>query len=440
MYAARLGSLLKPARIASILSAADLGQPAALHDLLNELRQKDGVLHSILQTRETALLGVGWSIQPFILPGKKKATKQAETIAAFCSERIAQIKGLDRAIAHLSDAVYKGYAVAEVLWQKQGKYLVPSEVICHQGRRVAFDNAQKLRWFDDGLKPLPGDDFLAQYPYRFLVHQPRINGDAPTREGLGRELAWLACFRNWAYRDWMLLAELYGKPWKIVKLDRSKAQAEDETVAQDIADNATSSTAVVIYDSIDLEIRWPEAKGGGATASPSPAILAEAAKDMALSVLGQQATTGQVSGGLGGKGAAHEAVRRDILKADDRALSATLRDGLLWAMTALNFGPKAPVPWWSFNTADAVDSKAFVEMLDVAVNKLGAQVPASYFHDESGIPAPANGEAVLRGASPAPAAAPKTGQPTPPPEDQAESEPDPADPLEPDDDPADPGD
>jgi phage gp29-like protein len=428
MYAARLGSLLKPARIAQILTLADQGQPADLHDLLNELRQKDGVLHSVLQTREDALLGVGWTIQPFVAPSKKKATAQNEKIAALCSEWVGQIKGLDRAIAHLADANYKGFSVCEILWKKQGKYIVPSELLCHQGRRFAFDETQKLRWYDDGLKLFPGIDFLGQWPHRFLVHQPRINGDSPSREGLGRTLVWLVCWRVWAWRDWMLFSELYGKPWRIVTIKREGGGDEDLEAAHDIADNATSSTSIVKYDSVDVEFAWPESKGGSQS-SPSPSILGEASKDIALCVLGQQATTGQVTGGLGGKGAAHENVRKDILKADDRAESGTLKDGLLAKCVLLNFGPRASVPGWSFNTAETKDTKAFADTLDVATNKLGMDVPVGYAHDEMGIPKPQAGEPVLRGTrAQAQVPAKLEPKPEPPqPEDDPTGEP-PADP------------
>lgn len=404
MSLARVGSSLNPRRISSILSIADQGQPAQFHDLLNELRQKDGHLHSVLQTRESALTAAGWTIQaPAIFDESKR--QLAEEAAAYCREVADGIERFEPAIAHLTDGLYKGYSVAEVLFQKRGKHVVPVAIEPKQGRRFAFDDAQRLRWYDDGLRMYPGDDFLTTYPRKFLVHQPRVTGDSPTREGLGRILCWLSCFRNWAWRDWMLFSELYGKPWRIVTLKRSETQDEDEAAARQIINDATSSTALLIYDTMQLDIRWPDAPGG-ASSTPAPEIIRTAGADMSLAVLGQLGTTGDVQNGLGGKGDAREQVRKDLLKADDRAMGATLRSLLATTVMLGPFPAGTPVPILSFNTEDKGDASAFLDGVEKAV-RLGMQVPVSFGHDQTGYPQAVEGEQVFRlSESATPAAAP----------------------------------
>jgi phage gp29-like protein len=286
-----------------------------------------------------------------------------------------------------------------------------------QGRRWAFDDTQALRLYDDGLRAYPGDDVIRQYPARFLVHQPRVNGDAPTREGLGRVLVWLACFASWSWRDWMLFAELFGKPWRILTLDRSNnVQTEDEAAAEQIVQDATASTSILLYENMKLDIRWPDAPGG-ASASPSPAIIDKAAQYIALATLGQLGTTGSVQNGLGGKGDAREKVRADILHADGMALAATLRHLLTW-MVAVNFGAAEPVPTLSFSTDDIGDTDRAAKVLDTAVNKLSLPVSQAHAYATLGIPQPANGEALLGGATagPRPAATPPPGDADPDPD------------------------
>lgn len=394
LYLSRIGSALDPRRISTLLTLADQGQPARLHDLLNELRQKDGPLHSVLQTRESALLACGWGVQAPVMPGKKEPTAKARKITALCSEWLGQVTDLERSLAHLMDANYKGYSVCEITWGKRGRYVVPVALHPIQGRRFSFDQTQRLRWYDDGLRPWPGDDFLGKYPYRFVIHQPRINGDNPTREGLGRILVWLSCWSSWSWRDWMLFAELYGKPWRIISVNRDKATEDDVLAAENILTNGMSSNGVLKYDAIDLKIQWPDAPGG-ASASPAPAILDRAMQHMALAVLGQLGTTGDVQGGLGGRGDAREKVRKDILKADEVALSTTLRHWLLNAIVAINFGPGAPVPTWAFATEDAGDIKGLVQVFKTAKVDLKLRIPEAHVYDVLGIPQPANGERVL---------------------------------------------
>lgn len=393
MYVARVGSALTPRRISSILTQADQGQPAQWHDLLNELRQKDGVLHSVLQTREAALLGCAWDVVAPLPSGKRKPTRRSEKIAALCREWVNNVPNWDRGLAHLLDGNYKGFAVCEVTWRRSGRYIVPAGLHPIQGRRFAFDEQQRLRWYDDGLRPPPGDDFLSQHPRRFLVHQPRINGDSPTREGLGRVLAWLSCFATWSWRDWMLFGELFGKPWRILTLTRNGIQSEDETAAEGIVQDATASTAILLYENMKLEVKWPDAPGG-ASSSPSPAVIDKAGSHMALAVLGQLGTTGDVQNGLGGKGDARERVRKDILHADDVALSSTLRQLLAWCVE-INFGPREPVPFWTFQTGDAGDTEAAARTLDTAKNKLGLRVPVAHARAVLAIPQPAPGEPCL---------------------------------------------
>ncbi len=403
MYAARIGSSLTPARIASILSDCDIGRPAGWHDLLNELRQKDGLLHSVLQTRESALVAAGWAINAATEPGQRKPSDEDEETAAFCREAIGQVEDLDRAIDHLSDATYKGYSAVEVEWAKRGKYVLPVKLHIIQGRRLAFDDKQALRWYDDGLRTFPGDDVFAQHPARFLLHQPRVTGDAPTREGLGRPVVYSACFRNWSARDWMLFSELYGKPWRIITIDRAKAQDEDIDTANDIADNSNSSRPIVKYDAIDVKFQWPDSPGG-ASASPAPAIRKEFGDEIALAVLGQLGTTGDVQNGLGGKGDAREKVRGDILRLDDKRVSNTLRR-LLRNIVGFNLGPVRKVPHWSFLTEDKGDAKALLDALKVGVD-MGMKVPLSYVYDVTGWPRAIEGEEVLGGTPAAPLPAP----------------------------------
>lgn len=409
MYVSRIGSALNPRRISSILAMADQGQPAAWHDLLNELRQKDGVLHSVLQTREAALLGCPWAVQPVVLFGKSKPTRKAEKVAALCAEWLRQIPDLDRALAHLTDAIFKGYSVCEITWKRQGRYLVPAGLHPIQGRRFAFDDGQNLRLYDDGLRPWPGDDIFALHPYRFLAHQPRVNGDSPTREGLGRVLVWLSCFASWSWRDWMLFAELFGKPWRILTLDREKVQVDDESAAESIVQDATSSTSILLYENMKLDVKWPDAPGG-ASASPSPAILDKVAQYIALATLGQLGTTGNVQNGLGGKGDAREKVRGDILHSDGVGMASTLRR-LVTMMVALNFGAAEPVPPVAFTTDDVGDTEKAARVLDAAVNKLRLPVGSAHAYAALGIPAPGPGEELVTGAAAKPTA---PGQPTPP--------------------------
>jgi phage gp29-like protein len=102
-----------------------------------------------------------------------------------------------------------------------------------------------------------------------------------------------------------------------------------------------------------------------------------------------------------------------------------LRHLLTW-MVAVNFGAAEPVPTLAFSTDDIGDTDRAAKVLDTAVNKLSLPVSQAHAYAVLGIPQPANGEALLSGAT----VGPRTAA-TPPPGD--------ADP-DPDADPTPPGD
>lgn len=190
MYAARIGSALTPRRISTIMTMADTGYVSAWHDLLNEIRQKDGALHSVLQTRETALLSKGWDLSPWKEEGSDDVSPQDEEIAGFCRGAIREIKGFERNLAHLCDAVYKAFSISEILWKKRADgALVPHCLNAIQGRRWKVSQEQTLGLYD-GAQYAPPLEVIRDYPSRFIVHTPRVNGDQLAREGLGRCLVW----------------------------------------------------------------------------------------------------------------------------------------------------------------------------------------------------------------------------------------------------------
>jgi len=392
MYVTRIGSALTPRRIATILSLADTGYVAQWHDLLNEIRQKDAALHSLLQTRETALLSRGWDTAPFIAAGVKEPKKRDEKIAAFCKDALASACGFNRALSHLLDANYKGFSVVETVWKKRsdGK-VVPVDFVPIQGRRWFVEETQDLTLYDDGIR-IPRADVIGQYPGRFICHKPRVNGDQLAREGLGRCLVWYSAFGTWAWRDWMMFAELFGKPNRHVEYDPETYQADTDEQVKAALDAMSSSGYAIFPKGAKLITEWPAGGKGGA--SPADAIVEKAAEWMALAVIGQRQTISKVTSGMGATGDVRDLVRKDILKADDEALGETIREQLLVPMVVLNFGPKAAACFFGFDVEDPSDLNAFAD----AIGKLktaGLKIPTAYVYETTGIPKPISEEPTL---------------------------------------------
>jgi phage gp29-like protein len=403
MVAARHGQNLTPRRIAQILNDADQGYVAAWHDLLNECRQKDGDLQSMLSTREESLLARGWSISPVVEPGQREAGSRSRRNADFCRSALEGVRDLNASLSHLLDARYKAFSACETEWTKSRKGdVVPFKLHPIQGRRwfVTADNRVEL--YDDGREN-PPLDLVGKHPWRFVVHKPRTNGDVLAREGLGRCLVWFSAFTTWSLRDWLLFAELFGKPWRIASYEGNTYSEELDVVIREILDSMTASTYAILPEGVKLDVAWPQSPGGQ-TASPSAGILSYCRAVKALVILGQQATTGDTQGGLGGKGDARHEVRKDLEAADDKGISETIRWQVLGPLVWLKYGPNEIPPKFSFNVAEAIDVKAWLEAAKIACKELGVPLSKAQVYDVTGLHAPLNEEDTLGG--PAPTAPP----------------------------------
>jgi phage gp29-like protein len=130
-------------------------------------------------------------------------------------------------------------------------------------------------------------------------------------------------------------------------------------------------------------------------------------REMSKAWLGQTLTT-DTARMLASAGAAkvHDQVRRDLRDDDLRKEAVTLRRDLLGPMTRMQFGLDAPVPHFRRIMEQRFDPQQLGNTLDIAVNRLGAKVPARWAHAALGIPEAGEQEAALPGV---PAASGMTG-------------------------------
>lgn len=385
---ARIGGSLTPQQVSSILREADAGYVWRLIDLENEARQKDCHLQSILGTREQAISGL-----PFEIVAPNGAKARDDRAAIWCKERIDAIDCFSTTLQHLTGATYHGFAVAETRWSRDDGDVVPVAFSHIAPRRFCFDEkTERLHWWDQaGGMPYPGVDLAAEYPGRFVIHQPRVNGDTATREGLGRVLMWAALFRNWTMRDWLSLAELAWKPWRIGKYLKSASQEDIDALEEALIGLSTSGVAT-LPETTDPQIEFPP---GSNQRSNHAELMQFIGAEMSKATLGATTTVEQGDRGALALGKVHNEVRKDIRESDARQLAATLRRDLLTPMVRQNFGPSVQVPLFRFLTEESVDLKAYAEAIAL-LQDAGLRIPTAHIYDVTGIPEPQGEEEVLK--------------------------------------------
>lgn len=389
----RIGGGLTPQQVSDIIRSADVGFMYRLVDLANEMRQKDGHLHAVLQTRETAVTRLRWELfYEGQDPKSEKGLKERKFVE--CALRASE--GFNRMLGHLAGAIYYGYAVSEIIWEIEKGKLVPKRYINHSPRRFRYMQANGLFvWHDVNMgEPV---DIKTDYPDKFLMAHPRVTGDVPVREGLARNLMWLALFRNWTLADWLKLAEIAWKPWRLGKYKKTgnnTASKEDKDGLASILSSMSSSGVAVYPDTTEVELKWPEASGTGR--SDHAGLFEVAGKEMSKCVLGQTLTTEQGKVGSQALGKVHEGVKQDIIDSDAAYLAEILTEQLIAPMIRMNFGPGVTVPKFRFITKDAVDLLQLAQALDYLTGpNVQMRIPAQWAREQAGIPDPAEGDEIL---------------------------------------------
>jgi phage gp29-like protein len=376
---------LTPSRLAAILREADDGSLATAMELFEQMEEKDAHLYSIANTRRLALTGLEWQVLP-----AARGTP-ADQAAAYCREVLAEMENLDEALQHLALAVGRNIAMAEIIWDTVGGGLRPIDLAPVDFTRIVFDELDQPRILTAD-EPQSG---IAPAPHKFIVHAPHSVSGHAQRGGLLRVTAMAYLAKNLSLKDWMIFSEVFGMPVRIAHYEPA-ASAEEKRELLAMLESLGSNSAGIFSRAVELQI--VEA-GRGTSGPPYERLIDFLNREMSKAWLGQTLTT-DITGQSGSIAASrvHEQVRQDILADDIRKEGRTVRRDLLTPMTRLRFGPATPVPIFTRRPARPANTKEFADVLDVALNQLGAKVPLDWAHEVLGIPQADSGNPILPGA------------------------------------------
>ena len=399
----RIGGALTPEDISAIMRQADSGYTYRLCDLAEEARAKDSHLGALLYRRETAASAMPWQVVP--TSDRPKALRIAAWVDRVLRELGEQpmpgleLKDLPSILAHLNGAILHGYAAAEGLWKKDGKYVVPKGMLPIGARRFIFSQYDgSLRWWDavGPTTSYPGVDLRSEYPEgRFLVHRPRMTGAEGPREGLVRPLMWASLFRTWSITDWMRLAELAWKPYRYGEYERDATDGDKNNLA-DALESLTSNGWAIFPKTTSFKLEF--AKGLGDSKNHE-ALVSFLAAEMSKLVLGATLTVEQGKTGAMALGNVHADVAKSIRDMDARALEATIRRQLIAPLVALNFGASCPVPEFRFLTEEGADLERLSNAIQRLIGKNGdlLDIPQDWVRATFGIPDPHPGDLLMGG-------------------------------------------
>jgi phage gp29-like protein len=377
---------MTPAMVAEILRNAAMGYAREFMLAADDIKEKDLHYRAVLQTRTLAVAGLPWDVQP------ADDSREAKRAAELVTEVLTDLDVFSLA-AHLMDAVAKGYAVAEIVWET-GSLWRPAEIIPREAHWFTFDRdtGSLLHLYDGSVdgQPLP--------PYKFIFHKPPLMSGIPLQGGLARSALWAWVFKSYALRDWARFCELFGQPIRVGKYHQGAAP-EDIAVLKQAAFQLGSDAAAVIPQEMMLEL--VESGSKSASADLYHKLIDYLDRQVSKAVLGQTMTTDDGSSLAQAK--VHQEVRADIMRADARSLAETIRRDLVAPLVRLNLGDAAPLPRFAFVVEEPEDMAALADQ----VQKLAASgvvIPQAWVRERFAIPEPKDGEAVIGGAAQQPAA------------------------------------
>ncbi|AHD01184.1 DUF935 domain-containing protein [Leisingera methylohalidivorans] len=370
---------LDPVVLASILRAADHGDPTRYMGLAETIEERDPHYLAVLGTRKRAVSQLEITVEPGA--DTPDAKKHAELIRAWLKR-----DELTEEIFNILDAIGKGYSFMEIIWDySEGQYQ-PERLEWRDQRWFRFDRT-------DLRTPLLLDDKGREVPlspFKFIFAPMPAKSGLYLRSGLARIATWSWMFKAYTQRDWSIFTQTFGQPIRIGKYAPGTSDAEKNTLFRAVADIA-GDCAAIMPASMSVDIVAAPNVGASSDLYEKRADWLD--KQTSKAVLGQTSTTDAVTGGLG-SGKEHREVQEDIERADGRMLAAILNRQLVRPFIDLNHGPQKVYPRLVIARPEAEDLKAWTDATVPWVSA-GLQVSQKEVLDKLGLSAPKAKDAIL---------------------------------------------
>ncbi|MGB0213287.1 DUF935 domain-containing protein, partial [Algiphilus sp.] len=382
---------LTPSQLVTLLEAAADGRSHDYLTLADDMEERDQHYYSVLGTRKLAIESLDVTVEA-------ATDDAAEQRHADLVRAVVRDDAFDVMLSEQLDALGKGYAVNEIVWDRSGREWVPERYECRDPRWFTWDRDTRRQ-----IRLLHEDDptfGVPLKPYKFVVHQPRLRTALPVKSGLARIVAFAWICKAYALKDWLAFAEVFGMPLRLGKYGPN-AKREDIAALRRAVANLGTDAAAVMPESMKIEFEQVGNVTGGAELFERLCTYLD--KQISKAVLGQTMTTDDGSSMAQAK--VHNEVRIDLLTADAKQLSATLTRDLVRPLIDLNFGPQKAYPRIRIQVPEQEDVPKLVDAVTQLV-PFGLKVGMSTIRDKIGLPDPDDDEELLTPPAKAPAPEP----------------------------------
>jgi len=303
---------------------------------------RDPHVHAVIQKRRTQLIARNWVVEPASDDQQDiDAAKFIEDLLPTLTHDSGDLElpeqrmsGFDALTYGLSDAVVKGYSIAEIEWMRAGKYLTIKRVVSHNQRRFVFDKEWKPRLLTQN-NYLNGIELP---PAKFIVHRHNIDGSDAYGRGLGHNLFWPVYFKNNGVDFWLNFLNRFGSPIPAIKFLPGSSDADIDQMIEN-AQRLTKDGVIAMP--LGSEVDFLEAKRSGDAGYENWCRYWD--EQISEAVLGETLSTNIRDGGSRAATEAHSEITEKLVDSDGDMLSSTLSSTIFRWLTKINF-PNAKVP------------------------------------------------------------------------------------------------
>lgn len=280
-------------------------------DILSEIR-RDFHVSACSTSRESGIMARKWKIDK----------ERAGSAAAELVENVIKNMKWRQAMREIQEAWGYGYQVCEVVWERQGNYLLPVKLIGKPQRWFMFgpDNIlrRKTKDFDTTGTPVE--------PHKFLPTVYRGSYDNPYGEAQYSLCFWPVTFKKGGLKFWAKFLEKFGMPHAFAKMPPN-ASAEQKSAALTALSKMVQDAVATFPNDASVELVEAASVSGNSDAFERYARYHDGAISTVL--LGHSAAADSTPGKLGGEDTALE-VRKDIIDSDCEMIAETFNSLIQW--------------------------------------------------------------------------------------------------------------
>ena len=329
------------------------------YDIYRDL-MNDPHLMATIQQRKMQVMQMGWELE---YEGDKKIEDKLMAIMRAIP--------LNKISSDVLDAIFFGFTVGEIEWKRDGKEIVPVDIIGKPQEWFIFtrDNELRLRKFRSGQYFFEEGEKLPEYKFILTQYKPTyIN---PYGQKVLSKCYWPIQLKRGGVEFWQLMMERYGMPYLIGRYPNTFTQVQKdeflEQLKQMVEDNIT-----IFEETLGIELKEsPQYEVG----QLYERLVDFHNKEISKAVLTVTLTT-EIEGVGSYKASEIHREMLSYLGVSDKKLVERALNTLLEYYVKLNYG-EIPLPRVKLNKKEAVVEESAER--DKILSDIGVKFTKEYF-------------------------------------------------------------